>query len=102
MEVETLSNLEQIKATLIPCFIQYGITKGAIFGSYARGEETEKSDVDLLFSIGKSMPLSQWNEMESSIEKALGKKVDFVEFGSLPKRVEQEILKEAIVIYEQA
>ncbi|MBE3101765.1 MAG: nucleotidyltransferase domain-containing protein [Firmicutes bacterium] len=97
-----MTNIDEIKSILIQFFIQYGITKGAIFGSYARGEETENSDVDLLFSIGKSMPLNEWNEMENNIQKAIGKKVDFVEFGSLSKRVEQEILKEAVIIYEQA
>lgn len=97
-----MTNIDEIKSILIQFFIQYGITKGAIFGSYARGEETENSDVDLLFSIGKSMPLNEWNEMENNIQKAIGKKVDFVEFGSLSKRVEQEILKEAVITYEQA
>lgn len=97
-----MTNIDKIKLILLPFFIQYGITKGAIFGSYARGEETENSDVDLLFSIGKSMPLNEWNDMESNIQKAIGEKVDFIEFGSLPKCVEQEILKEAVIIYEQA
>jgi uncharacterized protein len=97
-----MSNIDKIKLILTPLFIQYGVTKGAIFGSYARGEETENSDIDLLFSIGKSMPLNEWNKMESNIQDAIGKKVDFVEFGSLPKRVELEVLKEAVIIYEQA
>ncbi|MBC7765672.1 MAG: nucleotidyltransferase domain-containing protein [Hyphomonadaceae bacterium] len=94
--------IEQIKAIVTPLFIAYGVTKGAVFGSYARGDETESSDVDLLFSIGKSMPLSKWHEMEDEIQKALGKRVDFVEYGTLSKRVEQEVLREAVVIYEQA
>ncbi len=97
-----MNNIEQIKEIITPFFIEYGITKSAVFGSYARGEETETSDVDLLFSIGKSMPLSKWNEMENQIQTAIGKRVDFIEYGTLPKRVEQEVLKEAVVIYEQA
>jgi len=97
-----MNSIEQIKRDITPLFIEYGVTKGAIFGSYARGEETEDSDVDLLFSIGKSMPLSIWNEMENKIQKAIGKRVDFIEYGSLSRRVEEEVLKEAVVIYEQA
>ena len=48
------------------------------------------------------MHLSEWSEMENKIEKAIGKHVDFIEYGTLPRRVEQEVLKEAVVIYEQA
>ena len=48
------------------------------------------------------MSLSKWNEMENQIQTAIGKRVDFIEYGTLPKRVEQEVLKEAVVIYEQA
>ena len=97
-----MNNIEQIKTIVTPLFIEYGVTKGAVFGSYARGEQTESSDVDLLFSIGKSMPLSKWNEMENKIQKAIDKRVDFIEYGTLTRRVEQEVLKDAVVIYEQA
>ena len=96
-----MNTIEQLKTVLTPYFIRYGITKGAVFGSYARGEENDTSDIDLLFSIGTSMPLGKWDEMENEIQKAVGKKVDFIEYGTLPKRVEQEVLKEAVVIYEQ-
>ncbi len=96
-----INHIEDIKSTLIPLFIEYGITKGAVFGSFARGEETDASDVDLLFSIGTHMPLSRWTQMEDHIQNALGRSVDFVEYGTLSKRVEAEVLMEAIVIYEQ-
>lgn len=97
----SILNIESIKNVLIPIFIQYGITKSAIFGSFARGEQTESSDVDILFSIRNGMPLSQWSEMEEKIESSIGRHVDMIEFGSLPKRVENEILKEAVTIFEQ-
>jgi predicted nucleotidyltransferase len=48
------------------------------------------------------MPLSEWNRMEERIQNALGRPVDFVEYGTFSKRVESEVLKEAIVLYEQA
>ena len=95
------SCIEDIRDLLIPVFMEYGITKSAVFGSFARGEQTENSDVDLLFSINGHMPLSRWDEMESRIQRALGRSVDFVEYGTLSRRIEQEVLKEAVIIYEQ-
>ncbi|MDR0859324.1 MAG: nucleotidyltransferase domain-containing protein [Oscillospiraceae bacterium] len=93
--------IDAIRDSLIPLFIEYGITKSAVFGSFARGEETDSSDVDLLFSINNHMPLSEWNKMEERIQTALGRPVDFIEYGTFPKRLETEILKEAVLLYEQ-
>jgi len=36
-------------------FSQYGVKKAAVFGSYARGDNKDDSDIDILVQLGKSM-----------------------------------------------
>lgn len=96
-----MKSIEEIKTAIIPLMERHSITRCAIFGSYARGDETERSDIDLLFSIEKHMTLEEWDAMEKEFETTLEKHVDFIEFGTFSKRVEAEVMKEAIMLYEK-
>lgn len=78
------------------------VEKAWIFGSYARGEETPQSDVDILI---KYMPderpgLFGICELIEKLESLLGKKVDLVEEGTLYPRVRKEIESQKIIVYE--
>jgi len=94
-------DIESIKSILVPKFQKYGVVKCGLIGSYARGEATPVSDIDLLFKINKSMSLMEWETFEKDIRDSLDKDVDFIEFGAFSPRVEKEIQKELIIIYEQ-
>ncbi len=94
-------DIESIKSILIPKFQKYGIVQGGLIGSYARGDAIATSDIDLMFKIDKHMSLSEWEAFEIDIRDSLGKDVDFIEFGSFSPRVEKEIQKELIIIYDQ-
>ena len=56
---------------------EYGITRIGIFGSVARGEQTENSDVDIYYE-GKSLGLKSLVEFPMQLEKFLGAPVDVV------------------------
>ena len=56
---------------------EYGIERIGIFGSVARGEHTENSDVDIYYE-GKSMGLKSLVEFPMHLEKFLGAPVDVV------------------------
>ena len=45
--------IEEIKKAVIPIRERYGVERLSLFGSYARGEADEKSDVDLMVDGGK-------------------------------------------------
>ncbi len=61
---------------------KYPISRLGVFGSYARGEATEKSDIDILVDITGPMGLS-FVAMAEEIEKLLGKKTDVVPHRSI-------------------
>ena len=71
---EYLNQLRQFKHLYAS---EYGIERIRIFGSVARGEQTEKSDVDIYYE-GKSLGLKSLVEFPMQLEKFLGVQVDVV------------------------
>ena len=66
------------------------VLKAWLFGSYARGEEREDSDVDLIVKFDRSLPIGLFAfvRMHRELEERLGRKVDLVEEASsaMPSR----------------
>ena len=56
---------------------EYGIERIGVFGSVARGEHTENSDIDIYYE-GKSMGLKSLVRLPAELEKALGTSVDII------------------------
>ena len=79
------------------------VEKAWIFGSYARGEETSDSDLDIMVSYipGKCPGILGICRIIDSLQTMLGIKVDLVERGTLYPRVEKEVEKQKIPIYER-
>ena len=96
-----MNELQTIAEKTRPVFQKYGFRKVAIFGSRARGDNTTKSDVDLLFS-DRDRPLSffQRQEAEEELEKILGVKVDLVPDTRVIARMRPQIKRELKIIYE--
>lgn len=77
----TLS-IKKIKDAIIPILTSHKIDEVYLFGSYARGEATSNSDVDIYCSSGDIMTFVDQGLLEEELEKALGKDVDIVFIGS--------------------
>lgn len=73
---------------------QYGVASIGIFGSVSRGEEKEKSDVDVLVEFSKTPGFFKFIELEEFLGKLIGKKVDLVTKKALKPRIKDEILRE--------
>lgn len=73
--------IEEVKACLRTCRPvlerEYGVTRLAIFGSYARSEQNEASDVDILVELREPMGL-RFVHLAEFLEKALDLKVDLL------------------------
>jgi len=79
---------------------QNDISMVGIFGSTARGEATESSDIDLIVKLSKPMSLLSLVKLERNLSEALGKKVDLLTEGAISPYLKDRILKELTVIYE--
>ena len=100
--------IEQITEKVRPIAEQYGLGKVYLFGSYARGEATEESDIDLLVDAENIKGLFALGGLYSDLEDALDKKIDLITFGQieqsrvnpLHKRFIEELELERKVIYK--
>lgn len=79
---------------------QHGVKTIALFGSVARGEESPKSDVDLLVEFDPThrtkIRLFAFVRLRRRLEETLGTQVDLVTSKALKRQVRDKILKEAI------
>jgi len=90
-------NFEQIKKKIVKILKKNGIVRAGIFGSYARGEQKENSDIDILVEPPKGIGFG-FVGVQFEIEDELGKKVDFVSYKTIHPRLKKQILKEEIKI----
>jgi uncharacterized protein len=88
------SNLEEIQRIAA----QYGAYNVRIFGSVARGEADDQSDIDLLVDMEPRRSLLDLAGLLVDLEELLGCKVDVVPEDSLRKRIKDRVLKEAIAL----
>ena len=69
-----------------------------VFGSAARGEDTDASDLDLLVDPLPGATLLELAAIQIELEECLGISVDVLTPGDLPRKVRDQVLREAIPI----
>ena len=72
--------------------------KAGIFGSYARGEQKKKSDVDILIKFKGQKSLLDHVGLQLELRKKLKKNVDVLTYHSLNPLLKNRILKEEVRI----
>ncbi len=76
----------------------YGVQSLGLFGSFIRGEQKGRSDLDLLVDFGRVPTLFQFIRLEKDLKKKLGLKVDLVMKSALKPKIGQQILREVIPV----
>ncbi|MBF0567160.1 MAG: nucleotidyltransferase family protein [Nitrospirae bacterium] len=69
-----------------------------VFGSYVRGEQKKRSDVDILVEFSDSVGLIEFIELENYLKKLLGVKVDLVTKDALKPYIGKYILEEVVYV----
>ena len=90
--------LQEQKKTIISTASRYHATNVRFFGSVARGDEHEKSDIDLLVDFLPGATLLDQVGLIQELSQKLNRKVDVVSTRSLNKHMRQKILDEAHVL----
>ena len=93
--------IEEIKAIVEPIARKYGVERVFLFGSYARGDVTENSDVDLRVDKGSLKGMFALCGLYTEIEEALQIKVDVLTTGSLEDDFLRKIQKEEVLLYAE-
>ena len=74
----------------------HGVREIRVFGSVARGEESDDSDIDFLVTLEPGRTLLDLARLEVRLEQLLGRHVDVVTEGGLREPVRTDALREAI------
>ena len=91
--------LAELQSALDPVFRQYGVKKAVLFGSYAKGEAAEGSDVDLYVDSGlRGLAFFGLQERVASV---LEVPVDLIDASQVDRgsRIENEIARSGVLIY---
>jgi predicted nucleotidyltransferase len=74
----------------------FGVEEIALFGSYARGEENEESDIDILVQFKEGYKtFDNYMDLKFYLEELFGKTVDLVIKSAIKPRLKPYILEEA-------
>ena len=93
---------QAITQQIVDYFKTQPVVKAWLFGSFARGEETPLSDVDLLVQYDEDgISLLKHAAMICELEKLLDRPVDIVEDGTLRPRVRERVNQDRKLIYER-
>lgn len=72
----------------------FHVQKIGLFGSYAREEQTEESDLDLMVTFNKTPDFLELTDLEEHISNLMGFKVDIVTPGGLKDKIKPVIMKD--------
>jgi len=94
-----LEELVQVKRSdILRTAAKYGALNVRVFGSVARGNADEQSDLDLLVDMEAGRSLFDMGGLLTELEEILGCSVDIVTEEGLRERIRERILREAVVL----
>ena len=93
----TIQDIQQIVSQLAK---EYGAERVYLFGSYARGEATEQSDIDLRIDKGEIRGL-RFASLLGDLEEALGNKVDLISTAGMDVQFLEAIRSDEMLLYER-
>ena len=93
--------INEIKAIVSEIAKNYPLKEVYLFGSYARGEATEKSDIDLAvrFADGIAPTFRMFSSFIVDLEEALDKSVDCIPIDSMSVEFRYEIADDEVLMY---
>ena len=97
--MDAIYSVNELKNTLRPVFEQYGVRSAVLFGSYAKGKASTRSDVDLLVDSGLR-GLAFFGLLEG-VSSALTVPVDMIDVTQIEKdsEIDREIRKSGVRIF---
>lgn len=81
-----------------PILARYGVVRAGVFGSYARGDETSQSDLDLLVEFPAGASLLDLVGLELELREELGVRVDADTYRAIHPLLRERILEDEIRI----
>ena len=77
---------------------RYKVSRLGIFGSFARGEAKESSDIDILVEFSEYVDIFHFIRLQYHLSEILGRRVDLVTPDALKPIIKDRVLKEVLYI----
>lgn len=90
--------IETRREEIIKVAVKHGARNIRLFGSVARGEADEKSDIDFLVDLESGRSLMDLGGLLMDLKEVLGRDVDVVTEKGLNPRIRDRVLKEAVAL----
>ena len=93
--------IDEIRTKIRPICERYRVKKLWLFGSYARGEAREDSDVDFHIKVNEGTTLFQLGGIYADLEEAMGKEIDIIT--RIPEELEifkKYVERDEILLYD--
>lgn len=90
---------QEIKNYITSFLKEKGVIKASIFGSFARGDNTESSDIDLILQLDSNKNLFDLAEIKVDLEEKFRRKIDVLTYNSINPRIREQILKEQEILF---
>lgn len=90
----------EIKQKAEPVLKTHGVARASVFGSVARGDAGEKSDVDILVKFSQPKGMIAYSRFVNDLSSTLGREVDVLTENSLNPHLRPHVMKDVLVIYE--
>ena len=102
MEVYGLLTVAEIRTIIIPLVEKYPVRRVILFGSYARGDATVHSDIDLIIDSENNISGFDFFGIAGRIIKEMPVKIDVFEMGEIEisSKLNKNIIQDGVVIYE--
>jgi len=92
-------SIDDIRRIAVPIAQQYGVKKLALFGSYARGEQRQESDIDLIMDKGRIEGWEYYGFI-NHLEDSFGLHVDVLTYDALSSSLLADAPIHEVVLYE--
>ena len=98
-------SIHELRSIVAPIAMRHNVQSVYLFGSYARGSATGKSDVDLCVDAPQLKGMFALGALYADLEEALQKKLDLITTSSLKYNTDgqfiENIRKDRVLLYEQ-
>ncbi len=94
-------NRQDTHKVIVNYLVQYQPERIGIFGSYARQEEDENSDIDILVKFRQTITLLDLSRIHRELAELIGRRVDLITESALKnKRLKDQVMKDLQIIFE--
>lgn len=93
-----LEELKSKRTKILEIAAKHGVSNVRVFGSVARNEENEESDIDFLVTISPNVSLFSLVKLEISLKESLGRKVQIISDRAVNRHLKDKVFREATIL----